>query len=57
MLKCGTYAVFVEFGICFLKEQNFLQMFLWHKTGCFDVSISLYFKPIGILFLLFNNEN
>lgn len=30
--------------------QNFLHVFLWHLVG-FDVSDSLYFKPIGILFL------
>lgn len=43
-------------GIFFLMGQNFLQVFLWHLVG-FDISIDLSFKPVGILFFLFNNEN
>lgn len=32
-------------------EQNFLQMFLEHLGG-FDISVGLYFKSMGVLFLL-----
>lgn len=55
MHKYGTSTAYIELWNFLKMEQNFLQMFLLHLVG-FDVSLDLYFKSIGILFL-FNNEN